>query len=130
MAPLCTMSLASLPPFGPNIWSSAFGLYLTIYLDIRSFFEPHDDCEKYRVRIIIHPGETEAQRGTIWEKLNLTHPSAALRFPTCSKTTANQNSTNLSPQLTEMFSGFDARKGKANHEGKESCVGLNLIIWI
>lgn len=37
----------------------------------------------------------------MWEKLNLAHSSAAVRFLTSSKTIANQSSTPLSPPCTE-----------------------------
>lgn len=65
------------------------------------------------------------QKENMWEKLNLIYSSAGLSFPMCIKTIANQTSTNLSPQFTEMFSGLDSQKRKANHEGKESYAGFN-----
>lgn len=51
--------------------------------------------------------------------------AAPAGFPMSSKTIANQNSTSLNPQFTEVFSGLDSQKGKRNHEGKESWVGRN-----
>lgn len=48
----------------------------------------------------------------MWEKLDLAHSSAAVRFLTSSKTIANQSSTPLSPPCTECVLAWILKREK------------------